>query len=289
MHIGHVAIQAPDVAATAEHAALALGLEQTEAEDSHAFLTANAKHHELQIQRGSAGMDHIGLEVADLGELEHWKERSVAAGGELISEGPEEPGLRDAFRVAGPGGLVYEVYTPMAITELNVARQIGRNARKLGHVTLFSDVAEEIVDFTVNGLGFRISDQVGPVTWMRCDVDHHGVAVRGGASGGTAMHHYAFELDGWDGMRRYLDELAVRGERVVWGPGRHGPGFNLYTYLPEPNGGLIEGYADLQKIEDEENYVPIDWDQIPGAFNLWGPQMPDNFHDFAIPALGPTA
>lgn len=287
MHIGHVAIQVPDVALTADHASLALDLELTEGSDSLAFLTANAKHHELQVLHGKKpGMDHIGLEVADTGELEHFKERAVAAGGQLLSEEPEELGLREAFRVAGPGGVVFEIYTPMAVADLTLGRQIGRNARKLGHVTLFSDVADAIVAFALDGLGFRISDRVDTVTWMRCDIDHHGLAVRGGASGGTALHHYAFELDGWDGMRRYLDELAVRGERIVWGPGRHGPGFNLYTYLPDPNGVLIEGYADLQKIEDEENYVPIDWSQVPGALNIWGPGLPEGFHDFGIPALG---
>lgn len=287
MHIGHVAIQVPDIALTADHARLALDLETTEADDAVAYLTANAKHHELQVLRGArAGLDHIGLEVADSGELDHFRERALAAGGRLVSEGPEEPGLRDAFRVAGPGGVVFEIYTPMAVAELRLDRQIGRNARKIGHVTLFSDVAEEIVAFALDGLDFRISDQVETVTWMRCDVDHHGLAVRGGVAGGTALHHYAFELDGWDGMRRYLDELAVRGERIVWGPGRHGPGFNLYTYLPEPSGALIEGYADLQKIEDESNYVPVDWSQVPGELNLWGPGVPDGFHDFGIPTLG---
>lgn len=288
MHIGHVATRVPDVEASAEHASGALGLIQTEGTDTAGYLTANAKHHELQLLQGEGGgLDHIGLEVADSGELEEVKERALNAGGKLVSEGPEEPGLKEAFRVAGPSGVVFEVYTPMDVAKLEIANVIGRHARKLGHVTLLSSEGEALVRFIVDGFGFRVSDTQTFLTWMRCDIDHHGLAV--GSVEVDAMHHYAFELNGWDGMRMYLDDLAVDGKTIVYGPGRHGPGFNLFTYLPEPSGALIEGYAGMLKIEDEANYEPIDWDSVPGALNLWGPDMPANFLEFGVPILGPSS
>jgi hypothetical protein len=285
MHVGHVALRVPDVGLTADHAAAALGLFETERTDSIALLTANSKHHELQITQGpNSGMDHIGLEVGGSDELALVRQEALRHGGRLISEEVEEPGLTEAFRVEGPANVVFEIYTPMSVDRFAIKHQIGRNARKLGHMTMFSDEPGPLVDFITEGLGFRVSDRAAGVTWMRCDTDHHGLAVAPRESG-TVLHHYAFEIDGWDGIRRYLDELAVRGQKIVYGPGRHGPGFNLYTYLPEPNGACIEGYADLLRIEDESTYEPIDWDDIPGHLNLWGPDVPDGFVGLGMPTL----
>jgi hypothetical protein len=219
-------------------------------------------------------------------ELDRCLERAVAAGASVVSSGPTEPGLAQASRILAPGGLVLELYTSMEVAPLELGHLIGRHARKLGHVSLGSSEGERMVDFLIEGLGFRVSDRVGPLTWLRCDTDHHGIAVFDGAPT-NLMHHYAFELNGWDGMRMYLDDLAVRGEGIVWGPGRHGPGFNLFTYLPEPNGALIEGYAGMQKIEDDATYEPIDWQAHPNPMNLWGPAMPEEVANFGVPILPP--
>jgi catechol 2,3-dioxygenase-like lactoylglutathione lyase family enzyme len=288
MHIGHVATRVADVEASARQVVDALGLTTTIESDEVSYLTANAKHHELQLTRADQpGLDHIGLEVADGDELDACLERAVAAGGKVISNDPAEPGLARASRILGPAGLVLEVYTPMESAPLALDNVIGRHARKFGHVSLASSEAEPLVAFLVDGLGFHVSDTAGPLTWLRCDIDHHGIAVFGGAPA-NLMHHYAFELNGWDGMRMYLDDLAVRGEQIAWGPGRHGPGFNLFTYLPDLDGALIEGYAGMLKIEDDENYVPIDWDGHPNPMNLWGPPMPEEVASFGVPILAPT-
>jgi catechol 2,3-dioxygenase len=288
MHIGHVATRVADVESSARQVIDAFGLTPTIESDQASYLTANTKHHELQLIRADQpGLDHIGLEVADTDELEACMERAVAAGATVVSTEPDEPGLRKASRILTPGDLVLELYTPTESAPLELGNVIGRHARKLGHVSLGSSEGARMVEFLVEGLGFHVSDTVGPLTWMRCDTDHHGIAVFDQAPA-NLMHHYAFELNGWDGMRMYLDDLAVRGEQIAWGPGRHGPGFNLFTYLPEPSGALIEGYAGMLKIEDDENYEPIDWDGHPNPMNLWGPGMPDEVATFGVPILPPA-
>lgn len=287
MHIGHVATRVADVESSARQVTDGLGLTTTIESDEVSYLTAGNKHHELQLIRADQpGLDHIGLELADSDELEACLESAVAAGASVLSSEPDEPGLARASRILSPGGLVLELYTPADSAPLEFGHVIGRHARKLGHVSLGSSEGERMVTFLVEGLGFRVSDTVGPLTWLRCDTDHHGIAVFDGAPA-NLMHHYAFELNGWDGMRMYLDDLAVRGEGIVWGPGRHGPGFNLFTYLAEPNGALIEGYANMQKIEHDGDYEPIDWSEHPNPMNLWGPSMPEEVATFGVPILPP--
>ena len=75
--------------------------------------------------------------------------------------------------------------------------------RKVGHVVLYVTDLERAVDFYTKVLGFRVSDVYpdtmmdGGMVFMRCNADHHGVALVGagerpGARAG--MHHMAFEV-----------------------------------------------------------------------------------------------
>ena len=160
-------------------------------------------------------------------------------------------------------------------------------ARKLGHVNLLSDEKPELEHFILDALGFRVSDRLGDmVTWMRCDPDHHGIALAR-TSEGTRLHHYAWELESWSAMGRYADHIACSGQQFIWGPGRHGPGFNNFTYLVDPDGTIVETYCDLLRIYDEAAYEPIDWSKEPRALNLWGPLLPADWGEHGVPAITP--
>jgi catechol 2,3-dioxygenase len=283
MHIGHVALRVPDLEASVEHAIRTLGLRRTDAPGEGALLTANDKHHELQLsQSDMPGVDHVGLEVSSEDELRAVRERAAAAGANVLADEPLEPGLAHAVRIEAPLGLVFEVYTGMQRSAPDPAHLLGGHARKLGHVTFSVRAKDELVAFLIDVLGFRISDAVADFNWLRCDPDHHGIAIGSGFPA-DVMHHYAFELKGWAGMQQYLDDLALQGERLIYGPGRHGPGYNLFTYLPDPAGAILEAYADLQRIEDDATYTPQGWERDPGAVNLWGPPPPPDFGDYGLP------
>jgi catechol-2,3-dioxygenase len=292
MHIGHIALQVEDIDRSVEHASdtLGLNLRTGGGADGAALLSANEKHHELQLIPSSrAGMDHIGLEVETEAEIEAIKDRAVAAGGTVLSEEPEEPALRAALRIEGPADLVFEVYCGMEREPLSLDSVLRPAAQKLGHVTLFSDQKTEIEGFMTDAFGFRVSDRLGDhAVWMRCDPDHHSFAIGRVESGGTRLHHYAWELESWSSVLTYADRLAREGQQLLWGPGRHGPGFNIYTYLLDPAGAIVEAYADLLQIDNDEVYEAIDWSDEPRALNLWGPEAPAGFNDHGVPILGPS-
>ena len=287
MHLGHVAIQVPDVKASAEHAIRTLRLIETPSTLAGTrLLSANIKHHELQlIQAGSCALDHVGLEV-DGGDLIALREKIAAAGYEILSDRPVEAGLKAAFRCRGPLGIVFEIYAGMETHPPTVARQIGGHAQMLGHLTFLLRDTEELLGFLLGVLGFRVSDEVDGFYWLRCDTLHHGIAMGSGFSH-DRLHHYAFQLHGWAGMLRYLDDLAIAQGELLVGPGRHGPGFNLFTYLLDPAGVVLEAYADMQQIENEDTYQPIDWSTVPNALSLWGSAMPtESFFTHGAPILG---
>ena len=286
MHINHIALRVTDLGRYVEFARETLGLAVTSHDSELALLTANDRHHELQLLAAAEpGLDHIGLELEGESELRAVCERAVAAGGVLVGAG-DETGVEAAVRVVGPGGLVFELVTGMARAAPSPAPMLTGFARKLGHVTLITRHCEELVSFLVDGLGFRASDRVPPSVWLRCDADHHGIALVEAPT--HVVNHIAFELSGWAAMQSYLDHLASIGRPIVWGPGRHGPGYNLFTYLPDPEGMLIEAYADLLRIENDAAYVPMDWSEVPNLLNLWGPGMPQEFVSYGIPILAPA-
>ena len=288
MHMGHLALRVTDPVRSAEHLTATLGLRRTFEQDGVIGLSCNEKHHEVQLLAAStAGLDHVGIEVEDVRGLDRLRDALIADGALILSESPQEPGLEHAIRVLGPGDLVLELYTGMAREPFSVPHYMPALGRRFGHVNIATRDRVELQRFLIDVLGFRISDTLGTdIRWLRCDRYHHGIALRQAQA--DSLHHYAFELADWGAIQRYADQLALLGKRLIWGPGRHGPGRNLYTYTPDPDNVIVEGYADLLTIDDEANYVPIDWDlRGAEALNLWGPPPPGDYRDYGVPVLGP--
>jgi catechol-2,3-dioxygenase len=288
MHMGHLALRVTNAERSADHLTDTLGLRRTVDSPEIIALSCNEKHHEVQLlEAAQPGLDHLGLEVEDVGDVDRLRDALVADGARILSESPQEPGLAHAIRALGPSDLVFEIYAGMEREPLSIEHYNRPLARRFGHINIASDDYAETRQFLTRVLGFRITDVLGElVTWLRCDGDHHGIALRGAST--TSLHHYAFEVEGWEAIQRYADQLARLGKRLVWGPGRHGPGRNLYTYTADPDNAIVEAYADLLTISDESNYTPIDWSaRGDSALNLWGPGPPSDYRDYGIPVLPP--
>jgi catechol-2,3-dioxygenase len=131
-----------------------------------------------------------------------------------------------------------------------------------------------MIDFYL-ALGFRLTDRMGGVfAWLRSNVEHHSVAVVDtGVSGG--LDHYSFDLDSWDDFKVWADRLTDRGIQVQWGPGRHGPGNNLFLFFDDLDGNHIELSAEMERFFDgSADYAPRIWKPDPSTVNLWGGQVP---------------
>jgi catechol 2,3-dioxygenase len=289
MHIGHVALRVTDLERSVEYVQSVLGLHVGARSGSEALLSSNEKHHELQlIAAGSSGLDHVGLEVEGAHDLDQVRERAVAAGAQLLDDPPNEPGLGDAARFSGPAGIVYEVYHGMERDHLSIHTYLRPGIRKLGHLTFLCEHPEDVVAFWRDGLGFRVSDEAGGITWMRCDADHHGLSV-GPRPAGNVLHHYAWQVQDVGALAQYCDDIARLGLTLDWGPVRHGPGFNLAAYVRDPDNAVIEVYADLLQIHDEQAYERIDWSNEPRALNLWGPLPSEDLLAAGVPIIAPDA
>jgi catechol 2,3-dioxygenase len=127
--------------------------------------------------------------------------------------------------------------------------------RKIGHVVLNVTDLEASVRFYTEVLGLQISDRYpdtmvpGGMVFMRCNTDHHGVALVGGAPKveRTSLNHFAFEVGSPDEVFRARAWLKQRGVPIVF-EGRRRAGCQLAVEFRDPDGNNLEIYWGLDQI-----------------------------------------
>ena len=146
---------------------------------------------------------------------------------------------------------------------------------KLGHVAFAVPDPKATADFYERVLGFRLSDWIGDYfVFLRCNVDHHTVNfIRGPDS---RMHHIAFEMRDGAHLHNSCDVLGQHKIEITWGPVRHGPGHNVAVYHRNPDEQMVEFFAELDKMLDEEGgyFDPRPWHRDrPQKPKVWDPQQ----------------
>ena len=140
---------------------------------------------------------------------------------------------------------------------------------KLTHVVFNAVDAEASGDLVEDVLGFRVSDRTKGMVFVRCNEAHHSTAFA--RAGFSSLNHIAFEMDDLDAVMRGIGNMRDHGFATAWGPGRHGPGDNVYAYYIAPFGPVIEYSTPVEKVPDD--YVagePDDWTWPEKRIDQWG-------------------
>ncbi len=81
------------------------------------------------------------------------------------------------------------------------------------------------------------------------------------------MDHHSYEAGDWSVIKEWCDRMGDRRIPIMWGPGRHGPGNNIFIFIEDPDGNWIEISAELEVIYDR----PVkEWKHEPRTLNSWG-------------------
>src|SRR5216684_7546368 len=139
---------------------------------------------------------------------------------------------------------------------------------KLGHVVLnVSDLARS-TRFYTELLGFEVSDvypesmMPGGMVFMRCNADHHGVALVGslpGSSASVELNHLAFEVATLDEVVRARDHLRAHGVPIDF-EGRRRAGCQIAVEFRDPDGHRLEIYWGVDQIgSDGRARPPAEW------------------------------
>ena len=140
---------------------------------------------------------------------------------------------------------------------------------QLTHVVLNSADAEASARVAEQALGFRISDRTKGMVFVRCNDSHHSTAFA--RAGFASLNHIAFEMQDVDAVMRGIGRLRDHGHVPAWGPGRHGPGANVFAYFVAPFGPVVEFSTAVEKVaEDYRVGGPEDWTWPEGRIDQWG-------------------
>jgi catechol 2,3-dioxygenase len=281
--IGHVALRVTDLGASVDHAERVLGLQVSERSDQEVFLTCGGPHHALHLVRdGQPCVDHIGLVAGGLEDLERLARR-LADEGITPERGGSPSHAERSLLFRGPDGFTFEVYTGMATVPFDY-QTTGVRPRRLGHVNLQARDPHLMAAFLQRVLGFLISDVIGDgvAYFLRCNHDHHGMAV---TTGPGKLHHHAWEVRDVAELVRLCDLLDSPGLGVLWGPVRHGAGENIAVYHREPSGAVVEHYTDMERIYDDGRYRSGHWAADDGRWlSRWARGgIPEGFRDLGLP------
>ena len=186
----------------------------------------------------------------------------------------EIPNTDRSFDVPG-GGRGYEVRGPenqnyrFIVDSKTESFKDRDKPMQLTHAVLNCIDVEACERFAVETLGFKVSDRTAHMRFVRCNRKHHALAYA--KSDFASLNHIAFEMPSLDAVMRGIARLREAGYEPAWGPGRHGPGNNVFGYFIAPYGGVIEYTAEVSEVGDDYKVgTPEDWKWPPGRIDHWG-------------------
>ncbi|MBB3213060.1 catechol-2,3-dioxygenase [Herbaspirillum sp. Sphag1AN] len=144
---------------------------------------------------------------------------------------------------------------------------------RLQHVVFQTTELEAVVRFYVDKIGFSISDEVIDeetgqlaVAFLRSDDEHHSLAFFRGSR--NEWDHHCYETNEWNDIRDWGDKFAKQHMQIFFGPGRHGPGNNLFFMVTDPDGNRLEISAEIERIAADAS--PGVWPHNEYTLNSWG-------------------
>jgi catechol-2,3-dioxygenase len=258
-------------------------------EDASIFLALGDEHHCLglfsdtrpsssngRVSYARSRLHHIAFEVDTDAELAALAVRLNQAGIQLaLEERDGDPEQGDTLWFLDPDGNRVEISVAPDDLLVPSATYSGMHTRfrpsGIQHVALRTPRLDTMVEFYSEALGFDTSDWLlRESAWLRCNSDHHTLTL---IQGDMNIDHIGFRVQDGPELLTWADHLSRHQTPVLWGPGRHGAGNDLFLRLADVEGVHIELSAELQQYYDHDVTTPPRlWHTRSMAHNLWGAQ-----------------
>lgn len=180
--------------------------------------------------------------------------------------------------------------TGRAVSRTNVTQRpprIPARVQRLGHVVLQSTTYRRTLNWYLDLFGMIVSDFLyfpgqrdrGPtMSFIRCDrgaipADHHTLALALGPA--NRYVHSAYQVSDLDALAAGGEYLRERGYFRSWGIGRHIQGSQIFDYWRDPDGFLVEHFADGDMFDNtlEPGWAPF----TATGLSQWGPPVSRDF------------
>jgi catechol-2,3-dioxygenase len=270
--IAHATLETPQLDRMAEYYSEVFGLSVVGRERDRVFLATKQGQQAIVLELGAAPRcTRIAFQCEpglDLGDV---SKRLSQDGIRAEQRSDTSPGVSRLVAFDDPKGTAIDLFAETTMLPPD-DRQSTISPLKLGHLAFHVRDIQTITDFYVRVLGFRVSDWRSDFfVFLRCGPDHH--TVNFNAHGDVQkLHHIAFELKDWPEILKACDFLGKHGYHLIWGPGRHIIGHNIFIYHRNPDGQVIELYTELDQMKDEAlgYFEPRPWHQdFPQRPKVW--------------------
>lgn len=264
-HLSGVAFTSPDPQRLSNFYVDAMGYERLSATDTW-LGTLDGRWISAREGEGNA-IDYVAFALTGAEGLAALKER-LSRASVAFEEVADATAFDSAIRLKDPdgNGLVFGIPKPI-IEPLAEAAPC-----RLQHVVFASDETPAMVWFYCDILGFAPSDYVrdaeGDLTsaFLRCSTEHHSLAVFRAPR--KRLDHVCYDVEDWARIRDWADRFAALHVALQWGPGRHGPGNNLFFFVNDPDGNWLEFSAELEHVEGARDIKH--WAHEERTLNSWG-------------------
>lgn len=264
----HLALRSRDPGRLADFLAAALRMRGEPAAGGGAVLVGPERL--IVVEPGSApGARHVAYGLDDPARVDALRARFTSRG--VAADRADSPFFRPgSFRVSAPDGVTLVFGAPEEPPP--AAEAPGGPGGRLQHAVFRTPAPDPLLSFLIDEAGFVLSDRVeddaGALTagFVRSDPEHHSFAAFRASR--PAFDHFALETDGWSDLRDWADHFAALRVPIWWGPGRHGPGNNLFLMVRDPDGNRIEISAELEHLDRDA--PPRVWPDEERTLNLWG-------------------
>ncbi|MCK2218485.1 VOC family protein [Actinomadura sp. ATCC 31491] len=273
-HLRHVGLAVPGYRRAVEFYRGLWGLEVVAEDSGVAFLgtPADPEQYVLRLRQDDRKrLDLIAFAARSAADVDLLAGRLGRAGVRLEREpGPlDTPGGGHGLRFFDLDGRLVEVSAGVAGRPFRELEERESIPRRLSHVVLNSTDVVATKAFYERHLGFLLSDWLAEqICFLRSGPEHHVLAISRGPH--ASLNHVSFELRGLEEYMRGSGRLMRAGHRPLWGPGRHGPGDNTFTYFADPAGNVMEYTTELARIEDDEAWRPRRFGTTPEELDQWG-------------------
>jgi hypothetical protein len=200
----------------------------------------------------------------------------VVAGTHELPELPDQPPL--AFNFGHDVQRTNAAQRPL---------RVPARVQRLGHLVVQSTKYLEALNWYLDNLGMIVSDfqffpgqrERGPtMSFIRCDrgstpADHHTLAMALGPA--NRYLHSAYQVSDLDALAAGGEYLRERGYFRSWGIGRHNQGSQIFDYWRDPDGFMVEHFADGDLFDDtvEPGWAPL----TASGLAQWGPPATKDF------------
>jgi len=260
--LGYIGLEVSDVSAWTSLLSDVLGLHVDKpGDDGVTYWRMDEYNHRIAISQGPADdLIYAGWQATTAESFQDARKALDNAGIETVDGTESEIKARrveDMFRFV-VGGLPMEIFWGPAILwdqPLRFGQTISgfkTGEGGLGHIVVQTPEMESAVKVFTDILGFRVSDYIWEIAFLRCNPRHHSLAIEPVEGEAKKLAHIMLEVHTLDDVGAAWDRVRATKTPFMKTIGKHSNDHMISFYLTSPSGFDIEyGFGGLLVNEDK--------------------------------------